>query len=627
MDYVVGNVAALISGNVTPNRPKLMRRALTPTKHQPSPNVTPKSEVAGDRSIFLSPSVQKKKAIVKKSPKRIFQNPDLEVTQNENNVGLSPKAEKVKKNIKSELGLDEEHNKSQSTLKKSKKKKSGENESTDSCETLPKEKLKSLKNLKVDPNSEEIKTEQQQSDMEDSTHVQDTNENSSKLHKKKHKNEVENNNSTEVVTQGSPKKHSKNKKTKSLSEVSKQTIELNQDNVNNDNKVKIKKRMKTANLVNPNAITNKDTDSEHDSDDEIQSENEDVNKEIFKSEMPDESSDEENPSQQKRPEVQVTPEEKFTHDEINRTLFVGNVQFNKKCKKEVKSIFSKYGEIETVRIRTVPVKDARVTPKLAVIKNELHPERTTVNIYIKFKHPSSVEKALVENNRILNERHLRVTRSNTTGAEYDPNCAIFVGNMPFAIEDETLREKFQSCGEIESVRIVRDKKTNAGKGFGYVNFTSKDGVELALAMSEEDLTIKNRILRVKRCINTTKQQNRQNHNNQNGQNHHNPINRNHQNSFRGRGRGQGRNFGNRGFNQKGPNHENTFGAHRRIMNKRQFQSANEGPPEKRPRQFNQPHKEKKPRQEFVGMTAEKKKKNTYNKGQKKKKAISEILTK
>lgn len=70
---------------------------------------------------------------------------------------------------------------------------------------------------------------------------------------------------------------------------------------------------------------------------------------------------------------------------------------------------------------------------------------------------------------MLNDCHLRVTRSDSTGAEHDPRCAIFVGNVPFAMEDEALRAKFEQCGEIESVRIIRDKKTNAGKGNCFFN--------------------------------------------------------------------------------------------------------------------------------------------------------------
>lgn len=38
------------------------------------------------------------------------------------------------------------------------------------------------------------------------------------------------------------------------------------------------------------------------------------------------------------------------------------------------------------------------------------------------------------------------------------------------IEDEDLWKAFESCGNIEGVRIIRDEKSGIGKGYGYVNF-------------------------------------------------------------------------------------------------------------------------------------------------------------
>lgn len=48
-------------------------------------------------------------------------------------------------------------------------------------------------------------------------------------------------------------------------------------------------------------------------------------------------------------EDKSTEKEVNTEEEIKRTLFVGNVLFSSKCKKEIKKIFAQYGDIETVR--------------------------------------------------------------------------------------------------------------------------------------------------------------------------------------------------------------------------------------------------------------------------------------
>ncbi|CAB3258596.1 unnamed protein product [Arctia plantaginis] len=769
MDYVVGSVAALVSGNVTPSRPRILKRALTPTKHQPSPNVTPKSEFVDDRSIFLSPSVQKKKAMVKKSPKRIFQNPDLETTvTGEESLSLtSPKADKVKKHLKDELDSDIGSNKNAADTKllkqKEKNKKEsvpGTEESTNSVkvqssnENTPKKKKK--KNKTASENSEipasevsestvtevsanvakspkkmkqrrqsvfnddsnkenainELETEskmaldntsptKQKNNSKNPNSIDESNNvevsqvannvNSKKKKNKKRKKKtkqttVEKTESTEDITvktdvkndennQGnSKKKNRKRKKSKSqlnkaeVMDVDQSTLQNKIDNEDDGDELTVPMK-KSKTIVNPNAITDKESDSEHESDDEIESENEEINKKVFAAEPEDEASSDED--EEKTKEVEQKAEKKEiknkgevnTEDEVKRTLFVGNVPFSAKCKKEIKKIFNKHGQIETIRIRTVPIKDGRYTPKLAVIKNELHPERTTVNVYIKYADEESAEKALVENNTVLNDHHLRVCRSSSTGAEHDPKCSIFLGNLPFAIEDETLREKFEKCGEIESVRIIRDKKTNAGKGFGYVNFASKDAVELALALTEEDLTIKNRIIRVKRCTQLTNKQKQKpkqdNQRQQSAQKHYQGKQRpqsgqrQHQGNQRvqtgqrqnqgnqrvhpGQSQNQGNQRWNQGFqrgNQGGQRYGNMDeagqdGAHRRILHKRKSQDANggDGPPNKRQKDINQPNKEKKTRKEFVGMTAEKKKKRKFDKGQKKKKALSEILTK
>ncbi|CAG5020858.1 unnamed protein product [Parnassius apollo] len=717
MDYVVGSVAAIVSGNVTPNRPKFMKKALTPTKHQPSPNVTPKSELVDDRTIFLSPTLQKKKAIVKKSPKRIFQNPDLDATNDGEGNPKSPKADKVKKHLKEELEadvnllspkspkiknlktkespllintgkendeaiLENSQVQNENTPKKKKKKQTSVSEESAEANTdVTNDQVNDLndsevvnvvlssktKNKKNKLSPKKVKNQlDQSSDGIESKNTDEENHIYLKKQKKKNKVIQENTSNVEIQDNLEINMNMMNKpKEKTKKQNSQFTNNVNNSNAENDNSnddlevkkskkknrkrenkngsnnmeneetkedeeneerevesnmsVSKKKKKKKNTFVNPNAITDKDTDSEHDSDNEIESENEQTNKEALDTGPVEESSDEEDKVPKKQEKAQKNKEVTVNTEEVKRTLFVGNVPFSARCKKEVKKIFSKYGQIETVRIRTVPVKDGRVTPKLAVIKNELHPDRSTVNVYVKFRDESSVNEALAENGTVLNDNHLRVTRSDCTGSEHDPKCSIFIGNIPFALEDEALQQKFQQCGEIVSVRIIRDKRTNAGKGFGYVNFKSKDAVELALALSEEDLTIKNRILRVKRCTqNTQKQKPQQDNRRGNFQGNYNRGNVQSRNQFRNRG-------DNRNVGRPNNNDSKTDGAYRRVMNKRKNQDGGEGPPDKRQRNIKQPGK--KTRKEFVGMTAEKKKKHKLNKGQKKKKALGEVLTK
>lgn len=67
------------------------------------------------------------------------------------------------------------------------------------------------------------------------------------------------------------------------------------------------------------------------------------------------------------------------------------------------------------------------------------------------------------------DRHIRVD-SVAHPAEQDHKRCIFVGNLDFEAQEEKLWRYFASCGKVESVRIIRDSKTNVGKGFAYVQF-------------------------------------------------------------------------------------------------------------------------------------------------------------
>lgn len=63
------------------------------------------------------------------------------------------------------------------------------------------------------------------------------------------------------------------------------------------------------------------------------------------------------------------------------------------------------------------------------------------------------------------------------------------------IEKNIIWKQFSTCGEIDSVHLVRDKQTGQTKGFGYVNFKTEDSVALALKL--DGVEIMKRPVRVK----------------------------------------------------------------------------------------------------------------------------------
>ncbi|XP_068241663.1 RNA-binding protein 34-like isoform X2 [Palaemon carinicauda] len=187
-----------------------------------------------------------------------------------------------------------------------------------------------------------------------------------------------------------------------------------------------------------------------------------------------------------------------TQDE--RTVFVGNVNLNV-GKRKLARFFSSYGKVEAVRLRSAAPAQPEVSKKEAVVKRNVHPSRSTVNAYVRFETVEMMEAALKANGALFEGNHVWVDRSVQPKA-HDRRCAVFVGNLPFECEEEDLFKHFEECGEIDNVRIIRDKKFSSGKGFGYVNFRSSDAVEVALQLDGK--LFKKRNLRIQRCVKKVK---------------------------------------------------------------------------------------------------------------------------
>lgn len=49
---------------------------------------------------------------------------------------------------------------------------------------------------------------------------------------------------------------------------------------------------------------------------------------------------------------------------------------------------------------------------------------------------------------------------------------LYVGNLPYDVEDTDLEKLFSESGTVESVSIVKDRDSGRNKGFGFVEMKS-----------------------------------------------------------------------------------------------------------------------------------------------------------
>jgi RNA recognition motif-containing protein len=58
---------------------------------------------------------------------------------------------------------------------------------------------------------------------------------------------------------------------------------------------------------------------------------------------------------------------------------------------------------------------------------------------------------------------------------------LYVGNLAFATSSQDLQELFAQAGTVESASVVEDRDTGRSRGFGFVEMSSKEEGESAIA--------------------------------------------------------------------------------------------------------------------------------------------------
>jgi len=57
---------------------------------------------------------------------------------------------------------------------------------------------------------------------------------------------------------------------------------------------------------------------------------------------------------------------------------------------------------------------------------------------------------------------------------------IYVGNLSYSVSEDELSAAFKSFGQVETVKIIRDKYSGQSKGFGFVAMPSAEEARSAI---------------------------------------------------------------------------------------------------------------------------------------------------
>ncbi|RME35588.1 MAG: RNA-binding protein [Gammaproteobacteria bacterium] len=57
---------------------------------------------------------------------------------------------------------------------------------------------------------------------------------------------------------------------------------------------------------------------------------------------------------------------------------------------------------------------------------------------------------------------------------------IYVGNLPYSVTDDDLRETFTGYGEVAEVSLITDRFSGQSKGFGFVDMPNNSEADQAI---------------------------------------------------------------------------------------------------------------------------------------------------
>ncbi|KAI9466569.1 hypothetical protein BJY52DRAFT_829 [Lactarius psammicola] len=190
----------------------------------------------------------------------------------------------------------------------------------------------------------------------------------------------------------------------------------------------------------------------------------------------------------------AAPPDNTDKDTSSTTVFVGRLSWNVD-NDWLKSEFEACGEVVAARVQM-----------------DRNSGKSRGFAYVEFSDPASVEKALELSGKEIDGRPINVDRStsNKSGGAGNPNeqrraafgdktsppsTVLFVGNLPWSADENSLWDVFAEYGDVKSVRVPTDRESGKVKGFAYVEFSDIEASKKAFS-GVQGMELQGRALRL-----------------------------------------------------------------------------------------------------------------------------------
>ncbi|XP_078433919.1 28 kDa ribonucleoprotein, chloroplastic-like [Wolffia australiana] len=170
-------------------------------------------------------------------------------------------------------------------------------------------------------------------------------------------------------------------------------------------------------------------------------------------------------------EGEDAPEESYPEPPEEAKLFVGNLPFDMDSEK-LAHLFEEAGIVEVAEVIYNRETDQSRGFGFVTMSTVEEAERAVD----KFNRYSIDGRLLT-----VNKAAPRGSRPERTPRQSEQKFRIYVGNIPWSVDDERLKQAFSEYGKVTDSRVVYDRESGRSRGFAFVTMSSQREMDDAIA--------------------------------------------------------------------------------------------------------------------------------------------------